>query len=563
MERISRAFRKRFMSFFVFGILGVTALILICLSAAFNTSSFGAKRAYSDFSSGWKYGGVSEMSLNEMSTLLNFNPGDVISFTNTIPDDLPIGSTLAFRSSNVGITVYIDGKQVYEFGNDFEPIYGKSPGNNWNLITLPDNMYGKTITLDVTMCYKDSSGDIDNIYIGLGEDIIADQVRGNALTIFIGIIILTLGVTFILIDFSLSSILGKKHAMLYFGLFAIISGVWILLETRLFSLIESNTGLLHIMAGIAMIFCSVPVLLYSHDTLQFRHKWMINTMTVLSLFDISASMILHFTGIADFHETAIFTHIILILTSVVLISLSIENIAVSGKNKKFNIMFLTGGGILGLTVVLDVSLYYFTSSTSVLRFTSVGLLAFIVTSAFLSFNEVTDLLKLGLKANLIGKLAYTDGLTNIGNTTAFKTELDRLEREKEKYSTIGIVQFDVNDLKKLNDTHGHEAGDLLITQAADIIHSSFSPIGSCFRIGGDEFVAVITADHAPQCFDEAIKHFDALINAHNRAPDKQFDISIAYGVAFYESGTGGILREILKQADARMYKKKRQMKDDF
>ncbi|MBP5605181.1 MAG: GGDEF domain-containing protein, partial [Ruminiclostridium sp.] len=127
---------------------------------------------------------------------------------------------------------------------------------------------------------------------------------------------------------------------------------------------------------------------------------------------------------------------------------------------------------------------------------------------------------------------------------------------------IGIVQFDVNNLKLINDSKGHEAGDLLIKNAADIINKSFGAVGNCYRTGGDEFVAIITDEHAPIVIEEAIYNFDKLIRKFNENPEKPFNLRIAYGIAYYQNDktTNKTLKEIHKLADERMYDNKKMLK---
>ena len=165
-------------------------------------------------------------------------------------------------------------------------------------------------------------------------------------------------------------------------------------------------------------------------------------------------------------------------------------------------------------------------------------------------------------AGKIGKIAFTDANTGIGNLAAFKSKFDELEMKKKNYSYIGIIQFDVNNLKVINDSKGHEAGDLLIKTAADIINASFGKIGTCYRTGGDEFVAITTYNHAPLVCEDAIYRFENMIERFNENQDKPFDLRIAYGVAYFkgDDDTNLSLKEVHRLADERMYNKKRELK---
>ena len=89
-------------------------------------------------------------------------------------------------------------------------------------------------------------------------------------------------------------------------------------------------------------------------------------------------------------------------------------------------------------------------------------------------------------------LAYTDSLTGAKSRHAY-VELEMKMDESISYKKLtkfAVVVFDINGLKKINDTLGHEYGDMLIIDAAGIMRNVFST-EHVFRIGGDEFIVVI------------------------------------------------------------------------
>ena len=91
------------------------------------------------------------------------------------------------------------------------------------------------------------------------------------------------------------------------------------------------------------------------------------------------------------------------------------------------------------------------------------------------------------------KLAYTDMLTGIGNRTAFELELKNLEKRLPHPFTI--VAYDLNYMKRINDTYGHAAGDAYLRRMAHLLMRE-EPVrrGLSFRIGGDEFVTLFEGE---------------------------------------------------------------------
>lgn len=82
--------------------------------------------------------------------------------------------------------------------------------------------------------------------------------------------------------------------------------------------------------------------------------------------------------------------------------------------------------------------------------------------------------------------AYTDSLTGIGNRMAFDKKFASLKVIPKEKLDFGIIMFDVNDLKYLNDTFGHEKGDTLIIESARVIDKSCVGEGVAYRYGGYE-----------------------------------------------------------------------------
>lgn len=89
------------------------------------------------------------------------------------------------------------------------------------------------------------------------------------------------------------------------------------------------------------------------------------------------------------------------------------------------------------------------------------------------------------------KIAYVDGLTGCANRTAYIEKLNDLERSSLMDHSICVLVFDIDNFKKVNDTKGHMAGDIILKQAAEILMNLFqSEATSVFRIGGDEFAVL-------------------------------------------------------------------------
>lgn len=150
--------------------------------------------------------------------------------------------------------------------------------------------------------------------------------------------------------------------------------------------------------------------------------------------------------------------------------------------------------------------------------------------------------------------ANLDAMTGVKNKHAFLEAEARLDRQiaEHRALTFAVVIFDVNELKRVNDTAGHQAGDQYLRDACRIICNIFkhSPV---FRIGGDEFAVLSRGqDYA---------HIEALldrVDAHNRRAAENGGVVIACGMARHAGES--CVAAVFERADQSMYENKSTLK---
>lgn len=151
-------------------------------------------------------------------------------------------------------------------------------------------------------------------------------------------------------------------------------------------------------------------------------------------------------------------------------------------------------------------------------------------------------------AELRSKYAYQDQMTGIKNRRAYAEKLNAMAEGMPE--GLCLVILDVNGLKTVNDTCGHEAGDELLIAAASSIKKSFDGTDDIFRLGGDEF-SVITIDSVEEV-EKRLKNLDEITHNYNGKLIKGF--SISYGVC--SSKEKNDIDQVEKTADTRMYEYK-------
>lgn len=152
-------------------------------------------------------------------------------------------------------------------------------------------------------------------------------------------------------------------------------------------------------------------------------------------------------------------------------------------------------------------------------------------------------------------IANTDALTGVQNRHAYMEAEERLNRQitEHRQLSFAIVIFDVNDLKKVNDNVGHQAGDEILRSACKTISGIFGRT-SVFRVGGDEFVAIIQGDNF-EMLDDMIRKLED----HNTKASITGGVVIACGMAKFENDS--CVASIFDRADRNMYLNKVKLKE--
>lgn len=154
------------------------------------------------------------------------------------------------------------------------------------------------------------------------------------------------------------------------------------------------------------------------------------------------------------------------------------------------------------------------------------------------------------------ELAYKDALTGVKSKLAYVEESERIDREigLGKSRRLAIAVFDVNNLKVINDTLGHDMGNKYIQEACRIICDTFkkSPV---YRVGGDEFVVILERDD--------YENREGLAKAFNQQIEQNVrnnSVVIAMGMADYVPGKDNSYKRVFGRADMEMYRRKRELK---
>ncbi|MCR5673347.1 MAG: GGDEF domain-containing protein [Lachnospiraceae bacterium] len=209
-------------------------------------------------------------------------------------------------------------------------------------------------------------------------------------------------------------------------------------------------------------------------------------------------------------------------------------------------------GLSGIVMTLFIILQ---TGDAFMPFYAMGCL--VATCIIHTFVELDEKEERDRQLGSVKRMAYKDPLTNVKNNTAYiesKRSIDILLQDG-TITEFGLVVFDLNNLKTINDTKGHDTGDKYIQKGCRLICNTFkhSPV---FRIGGDEFIAFLEG--------EDYRNRILLIDTFNDRVEsniKNDGVVISAGLAIFDPDKDGDYDTIFERADRKMYERKNKLKN--
>ena len=295
----------------------------------------------------------------------------------------------------------------------------------------------------------------------------------------------------------------------------------------------------------------MPVLLirYLLSYEEFSNKIYLKVIYLIGIVLNFVQLLLAVTGICSQFESQGANRVYLGLTILGLLTalFSIRKI----KREQEKKLLYSGIFIIVISAILELLYFLFVNkenSGNILRF---GLCLFIFKSGMDVIREGKKLRRDDFEKEILQTMAYTDGMTRLGNRFAYELEKTRLEKQENTH--VIILVADMNGLKHANDNYSHTYGDKVICKTAELLKESFGDVGKCYRIGGDEF-CVLAQNVERSVFDECREKMLESV--------KKASMHIeAYGVASGVSeGDSHDIDDIFREADNLMYTCKKKMK---
>lgn len=475
--------------------------------------------------------------------------GHTWDYTYQLPTLISANEVVSIATYWLSVDVYAGEKQLFSFDDTY-----KDKGSSRQWIAIPQSAAGRV--LHVVYKGEKSRAEMsaqEDAYIGNAALVYLTFVLDKAYAVvFAGCVILML----ILIAY-FNRLMGKhiaagmKRGLRYLTMFMLLTGVWIICDSQIIFIFSENVAGNTVASFSALLLFPMFLTMFVSEMVEHRVK-ILDVLAVLYLFVYIFVIGSYLCHTVSLDYSLVSEHILLVVSIVAVIAGGIWDVRTNHNTEMRRILY----GFAGLAVcaLIALTLFYISPTTGYSIFYCIGLLIFMFFVIWAAYERIYR--ELGQNANMLAyqKLAYKDVMTDMGNRTAFMQAQETLSKE----TSVGFVVMDINDLKHTNDVFGHQAGDMMIRSAAECISAVFAGSGSCYRIGGDEFV-VILQNTTEEHMILLLENLEEQLLKKQEELNQPWKLKVAYGYAVHRGENS--LDELFKQADDSMYECKRRMKE--
>lgn len=572
--------RQKIISFIVMFLITVTTIAVFM-------SMTSAKRVDSDeieLDDGWSVTINGKEYDNVTLSKFRFkmcNRGDVLTLKHIVPRyDIISLPTLEVYTTHSAIKVYLDDEVIYTYG---QRLYDENKllGYGEHFVSMPYGANSKWLTVEMTVSEDNVFNGVKAMKLLDGNSAMVKDLSGKRVNLSIAMFLIVFGVIIMVL-----SMLMLRRAVNFvqtfcIALFSFLIGCWTLCNNDLIEYFTTDLLMKSYLEYYSLYISPLPLTYYFRDKIDARctPKWLkvyFWGIIAAEIVYIASAVILQEANLVHLPQILVGSHILMILTIVLILMISAIDIKVR-KQRPTVVMI---GFLIAIAIVV-VELIRFNMEKYITGFTKNAYssdtcfaVLIIVISMLLDYgNKTSKSLYENAQRAVLEQMAYMDELTGLGNRRMCEKKLTELEeKEMSSDSVYAIVSLDLNFLKHTNDTYGHKKGDELIKSFSDVLSNVFSLYGTVTRTGGDEFVVILD-----DITEEKVKSLLAQMLEQMEEKNKSASdviLSTAYGYAMKgespskQEKTEEVKlkvvdigpRAVYRIADDRMYENKRKSK---
>lgn len=554
----------------------VVAVIVVLIFKVYMHSEhdLASERWRIDFNQGWTvyYNGeeYNDVDLSDFKLPAALNKGQYVTISNRIPGNTTLRidePTVLIGSNNAVVQVSINGRTRYSYGQELFS-ENKMVGSGQHSVNIEPHDNGKIIAVTFMAAESGAFSAFDTMYIHDGNFVYQYELVSGKITFTVSIFLIMLG-SCIMIITAIVSVKEAKFIELFFaGCSSMLIGVWSLCYYGYVCMFDVSIYASSILEYLALYFFAIPMFIYFknyvENTESRKMKRMYYIIIAVQVISDIVVCILQITGIAHFPTTLPYMHVLMAVEIVYVLLLLIKNVRKGDTSSK---AILAGTIIMVLCILAEYIIYSLMkylgiNLKGIEGIAAVGALLYVFTLITAFAMQIARRMKIETEKAVLYRMAYTDELTHIYNRRFCEQTLRSLSSRQAEY---GVINLDLNGLKGINDTQGHQVGDKLISGFAQILKETFEGVGIVGRMGGDEFTVIIDSIEKFDYEAYIEKLFEKMKEANEG--ENKFVYSTSYGyadsreISEVEKASKHKEMEVYKLADQRMYEYKRAFKE--
>ncbi|MCR5099725.1 MAG: GGDEF domain-containing protein [Butyrivibrio sp.] len=469
----------------------------------------------------------------------------------TLPD-VSGSEVLRVECKYQNIEAYVDGEHIFHSGVAVFGNIETTLGNYNALIPLKKSYSGKTMTIVVAPRNYSYSIYVQSVEVTTMHEYALRQIFASMPYYFFGVLVLGTSLVsmfgLICIHFypGETDVSYLKKSLWCIIVFGFVLSSWMISDFHVMGILTGKMAFSGYLNYIT--FMVIPILfLYLISCFIHRKNYLLRVMIGIASLNFFVRIILFWWGIWDMPKFLIVSQIIYVLSIVAVMITSAMNLRNIDRKALKKIILPSA---LFVFCAFYSGYQYITNKEWMLT-AGFASLFYIISVLILMINMVLNMFKTGIEVEIYKKRAYIDEMTGIPNRRAYEEKLDLIRNEGVSVDQF-FITLDINGLKNANDLKGHQAGDELIKGAAQCIKEVFTPEGTVYRTGGDEFFVSI------QCSKDEllnkIMRFNEICN--NFAGSFINSISVSIGYVCAGDYNGKTLDELIHISDEAMYEAK-------
>ena len=458
---------------------------------------------------------------------------------------------ILFRTTHTCVEILLDGKEIYQYGREKDaPAFMKSPGSCWHIVDIPENSNGKTLEVQILPTYPGYYGNELVVSYGTRGECVLRILKDSFGTLLISCGILFSGLISLMLFLSCKRKKkrvrsdARNEILLNLGIFSLLIAIWSLDQCGFMQFLVPDGRTLYYIDLFSLLLFPIPFTFLLYDICRSKYSKGVMHLSILFMVNMAVEIILQCAGVIDIFKLLPVTHTLMMITIVYTFAI-IHYEAVELKNEAAR-EFKYPVYIIMIFGAMELIMYYIRDFKKTSIFLPLGTLVFIVVLIWIQVSRFYDQYVRKQKLVYLQRMANMDMLTEAMNRNAYENMSKYLDEQEIELKTTGVVLLDLDDLKIINDTYGHEKGDEALKLCYQCIRQAFKNEKNCFRIGGDEFAYVYHSeekDQIPSC----ISILNRILKEKTR--DFVYPLSISAGYAYYTPDTDIDFKDIVRRSD--------------